>query len=250
MANVLQQALARPTSITPTVANNTQQNNVTSAKKKPNKKVIAGATIGSALGIAGAVAGVYHMAKKGDPKLLLRNLAYEEKDVLLVGAGSVLGGLAGGLLTDKDKENNVPKIREALEQLVGCIALPVGFVAAGNKLLDKFNVKLPQLKSTGALADFANNALKHLPKVAVTVGSIVAGMHIGHEFMTKVNNKIFKEEDNHKIEAKDFLVHTDDLCVASSLIFKDTEKISKVTNKILPLSFILSGIKTGTRQAK
>lgn len=248
MANLIEQALARPTSITPTIANNSQ--NQAPAKKKLDKKVIAGATIGSALGIAGAVAGVYHMAKKGDPKLLLRNLAYEEKDVLLIGAGSVLGGLTGGLLTDKEKKNTVPKIREATEQMVGCIALPVGLLAVGNKLLDKANIKMPQLKSASTMAEYVNNALKHLPKVLTTVGCLVAGMFLGHEIMTKVNNKIFKEEDNHKIEAKDFLVHTDDLCVASSLIFKDTEKISKVTNKLLPLSFILSGIKTGTRQAE
>lgn len=249
MANVLQQALARPTSITPTVANN-QQSNVTPAKKKLDKKVIAGATIGSAIGIASAVAGVYHMAKKGDPKLLLRNLAYEEKDVLLIGAGSVLGGLTGGLLTDKEKKNTVPKIREATEQMIGCIALPIGLLAIGNKFLENAKFKMPQLKSTRALADFANNALKHLPKVAMTIGCLVTGMHLGHELMEKVNNKIFKEKENHKVEAKDYLVHTDDLCVAASLIFKDTEKISKVTNKILPLSFILSGIKTGTRQAE
>ena len=248
MANVLEQALARPTSITPTIANNI--NNPVSAKKKLDKKVIAGATLGSALGIVGAVAGVYHMAKKGNANLLLKNLAYEEKDVLLIGAGSVLGGLTGGLLTDKEKKNTVPKIREATEQMVGCIAFPVGLLAIGNKFLDKANIKMPQIKSAGKLADFANNALKHLPKVAMTVGCLVAGMQIGHEIMEKVNNKIFKEKENHKVEAKDYLVHTDDLCVAASLIFKDTEKISKVTNKILPLSFILSGIKTGTRQAE
>lgn len=246
MANVLEQALARPTSITPTIANNTQ--NTVPAKKKLDKKVIAGATLGSAIGIAGAVAGVYHMAKKGDPKLLLRNLAYEEKDVLLIGAGSVLGGLTGGLLTDKEKKNTVPKIREATEQMVGCIALPIGLLAIGNKFLEKANIKMPQLKSTGAIADFANNALKHLPKVAMTVGCLVAGMQIGHVVMEKINNKIFKEEKKEKVEAKDFIVHTDDLCVATSLIFKDTDKISKVTNKILPFSFLLSGIKTGIQR--
>lgn len=248
MTNLLEQALARPKTITQPVANNIQQ--TPPAKKKTSKKVIAGATIGSALGIAGAVAGVYAMAKKGNPKLLFRNLAYQEKDVLLIGTGSVLGGLMGGLLTDKDKKNNIPKIREATEQLLGCIALPIGLLALGNKGLDKLNIKMPQIKSASKIADYANNALKHLPKVAMTVGCIVAGMNIGHEIMKKVNNNFFKEQDNHDIDAKDYLVHTDDLCVAASLIFKDTEKISKVTNKILPLSFILSGIKTGTRQAK
>lgn len=246
MANLLEQALARPKIIT-TPANNNQ--NVAPVKKKTDKKVLIGATVGSALGIAGAVAGVYTMAKKGNPALLLKDLAYSEKDALLIGVGSVAGGLIGGLATDKDKNNKVPKFREAMEQIVGCVALPMGFLAVGNKILDKLNINMPQIKSTGKLADFANNALKHFPKVATTVGCLVAGMHVGHKIMTKVNNKIFKEDVHHDIEAKDYLVHTDDLCVGTSMILRDTEKISKVTNKILPLSFIFSGIKTGTQKA-
>ena len=246
MANLLEQALARPYTITTTPANNTQ--NI--APKKTDKKVIAGATIGSALGIMGAVATVYAMAKKGNPELLLKNLAYEEKDVLLIGAGSVLGGLTGGLLTDKDPKNKVPKLREASEQMVGCIALPIGLLAVGNKLLNRANIKMPQLKSASKIADYANNALRHLPKVLTTVACLVTGMHLGHEIMTKVNNKIFKEDVKRNIEPKDYLVHTDDLCVATSMILKDTEKISKVTNKILPASFLISGIKTGIQKAE
>ena len=246
MANLLEQALAKPYTITTTPANNTQN----TAPKKTDKKVIAGATIGSALGIMGAVATVYAMAKKGNPELLLKNLAYEEKDVLLIGAGSVLGGLTGGLLTDKNPKNKVPKIREASEQMVGCIALPIGLLAIGNKLLNKANIKMPQFKSASKIADYANNAIRHLPKVLTTAICIITGMHLGHEIMTKVNNKLFKEEVKKDIEAKDYLVHLDDLCVATSLIFKDTEKISRVTNKILPISFILSGIKTGTQKAE
>ena len=43
------------------------------------------------------------MAKKGNPALTLKKLSYDEKDVLLIGAGSVLGGLAGGLIADREK---------------------------------------------------------------------------------------------------------------------------------------------------
>ena len=69
------------------------------------KKVVAASVAGSALGIATSVAGLYAMAKKGNPALALKNLAYQEKDVLLIGASSILGGLAGGLIADNDKEN-------------------------------------------------------------------------------------------------------------------------------------------------
>ena len=49
----------------------------------------------------------------------------KEKDVLLIGAGSVLGGLTGGLLTDKDPKNKVPKLREASQQFFGNTLFPV-----------------------------------------------------------------------------------------------------------------------------
>ena len=48
------------------------------------KKVVAASLAGSAIGIASSVAGIYAMAKKGNPALVLKNLAYQEKDVLLI----------------------------------------------------------------------------------------------------------------------------------------------------------------------
>ena len=63
-----------------------------------------------------------------------------------------------------------------------------------------------------------------------------------------MNNILFKEEVKRDVEASDYLVHADDLCLAANLILKDTKTISKVTSKILPATFILAGIKTGTAE--
>ena len=45
-------------------------------KQKTDNKVKAGSIAGSALGIMGAVAGVYKIEKKGNPAVTLKNLTY------------------------------------------------------------------------------------------------------------------------------------------------------------------------------
>lgn len=219
-------------------------------KQQSDKKVKIGAIAGSALGITCAVAGIYAGAKKGNPAQTLKNITYEEKDVLLIGAGSILGGLAGGLITDKNKENSVPKMREAGQQMVGSLICPVGILACANKLLEKANIKMPQVSASGRGASFLNNALNYLPKAVVTVASLVCGMEIGNKVMNKVNNKIFKEEVKHDVRPEDYLVHADDLCLATSMILKDVESVSKITSKALPATFILAGAKTGMQKAE
>ena len=213
------------------------------------KRVKVASVIGSAIGITAAVAGIYAMAKKRNPDTKLHNLTYEEKDVLLIGAGSVLGGLTGGLLSDENKNNIKPKLREASQQFFGSMMCPIGLLALANKGLEKLNYTPPKIPNNVKGAKALNVIIGALPKVAVTIGSIVAGMEIGNKIMNKVNNKIFKEEVKHDVEASDYLVHADDICLAANLLLKDTKSISKITSKALPATFILAGIKTGTQEA-
>lgn len=218
-------------------------------EKKSSKKVLASSLAGSVIGIAAAVGGVYAMAKKGSPTASIKNLRYEEKDILLIGAGSVLGGLSGGLLADKNKKNVKPKLREASQMFFGSLVCPLGFLAVTERLLDKSGFKLPKINSGSAFAKKANVLLSALPKIAVTAGSLIAGMEIGNAIMNKINNKIFKEEVKHDVHPSDYLVHTDDACVAASLLLKDSKTFASVTSKLLPASFILSGVKTGIQKA-
>lgn len=214
------------------------------------KKVIKGSIAGTTLGIAAGVAGVYAMARKGNPTQALKKLSFSEKDVLLIGATSVLGGLAGGLITDKNKENVAPKLREATHQFIGNTLFPVSFLAVGNKILEKTNFKLPQINSTSKGAKIANTVLKCLPKIAVTVSSLLGGAKIGNKIVGAVNNKIFKEKENHDVKPEDMLVHTDDMCLAVSMLCKDAPKISNITNVALPATFLIPGIKTGIQEKK
>lgn len=221
--------------------------------EQPNKmlerrKVIASSIAGSALGIATSVVGIYAMAKKGNPALAFKNFAYSEKDVLLIGAGSVIGGLAGGLISDKNKNNVVPKLREASQQFVGSTLIPVSLLSLGNKLLEKTNFQLPQISSTSKPAKVANAVLKVLPKVAMTFAALFGGMQIGNRVVNKVNNKIFNENVNRSVAPEDMFVHTDDLCLATSMLLKGSPAVSSATSVILPVTFLLSGAKTGIQQ--
>lgn len=227
------------------VVDTISQSKYNASKKNNKRKIVAASVAGSAVGIAGAVTGIYAMAKKGNPALTLKKLAYDEKDILLIGAGSVLGGLAGGLLADNNKENVKPKLREASQQFFGNILFPIGIMAAGNKVLEKTNFKLPKINSDSKPAKIANGVLAVLPKVAVTVASLVGGMEIGNKVMNKVNNKIFKEEVKHDVNVEDYFVHADDLCLTANMLLKDAKLISRLTSKVLPATFIVAGSKTG-----
>ena len=233
---------------TQTIKKPEKQNQVNFAANK--NRVKTASLIGSAIGIAGAVAGVYAIAKSGNPAVSLKNLTYGERDILMIGAGSILGGLTGGLLADKNKANRTPKLREASQQFFGSLVCPISILAVAERALEKSGFKLPQIQSASKYAKAANVALAALPKVTVTIGSLIAGMEIGNKIMNKVNNKIFKEEVKHDVHPSDYLVHTDDLCVAANLLLKDAKSISQITSKALPLSFILAGTKTGMQQAE
>ena len=88
---------------------NISQKPNTKEQKQGRKKIIAASAIGSAAGIAAALAGVYTLAKKGNPSVSLKNFTYNEKDILMIGAGSIAGGLTAGLLADKNQNNKIPK---------------------------------------------------------------------------------------------------------------------------------------------
>lgn len=230
------------------ISSNCKVQNEPNINKYNKSKVTLASVAGSALGIAGSVAGVYAMAKKGNPALTLSKLAYGEKDALLIGTGAVLGGLAGGLIADDNKENIVPKLREASQQLIGNTLFPISTLALGNKLLEKSNFKLPKINSNSKPAKIANVVLSFLPKAAVTLISLTGGMAVGNKVMNIVNNKIFKEEVKHQVKPEDMLVHSDDICLTASMLLKDSKTISSVVSKALPLSFIVSGAKTGMQQ--
>lgn len=227
---------------------NCNSNNTSFDKQKNKRNVTVASVAGSAAGIATAVAGIYAVAKKGNPSVSLSKLTYNELDSLVIGSCSVLGGLTGGLLADKDKSNTDLKLREASQQIIGNTVFPLTFLAVANKLLDKSGFKLPQLNSNSKYAKVLNPLISHLPSAVTTIACLTGGMEVGNKVINKINNKIFKEEVKHDVHPEDYLVHTDDICLTAGMLLKDTPKLANITSKILPVSFIVSGAKTGMQQ--
>ncbi len=221
-----------------------KQNETLITKQKKSKLKTASVS-GSLLGIMGGVATVYLMARSKNPNISLKNYRYTEKDVLVIGAGSVLGGLLAGSVVDKNNADN--KLREASQQYIGNMVFPVCFLAMTEHLLEKINT--PQFKANNNIAKMANMLLKGLPKSIAIILALVSGMEIGNKVMNKVNNKIFKKEVKHEIKKEDYLVHLDDICLASNFLLKDAKSIASVTSKILPFTFVVAGTKTGLKQS-
>ena len=216
--------------------------------KENKKRVVASSIIGSLAGIAVAVGTIFALARGKNPAATLKNLHYEEPQIIAIGAGSILGGLAGGLLADKNENNKKEKLREASQQFFGNVLCPVGILAASSKLLEKSGFRLPQINSSSKPAKIANAVLSALPRFVVTVASLVTGMEVGNAVMNKVNNKVFKEEVKHDVNPEDYLMHADDLCLTANMLLKDAKTISRLTSKVIPLTFIVAGSKTGMKE--
>lgn len=223
---------------------------IETSPEKRNKKVMISSAIGSAAGITSVVTGIYLLKKNKNPNFKFKELNYDEFDILKLGAGSVIGGLIGGLISDTDVKNRTPKMREASMQFFGSLMCPVAILTVANNLLEKSKFKLPNLKSNTSFAQKANILIDALPKICTTIGSLVLGMNIGNKIMNKVNNAIFDVPQKREVHKSDYLVHTDDLCIMANFLLKDSKSISQITSKILPASFILAGTKSGYQQAE
>ncbi len=164
----------------------------------------------------------------------LGKIDYNVKNVLVVGAGSCLGGLFGGVLFDKNKNNRQAKLREALVQYTN-IAMPIATVHYMSKLGDIFANKM--LKGGNFLKAIA-------PIVGLGVG-IVAGNRISN----KLNQLIFHKKDNRPVELTDMSAHLDDICMTSQYIVKDNI-LTKSASRFIPLALMVAGCEIGKKQEK
>lgn len=155
------------------------------------------------------------------------NIEYGLKEMIFSGAGSVLGGLSGGLLFNKN-ENKKHKIKESVFQLAN-IAIPTSIVAF---LLNK-----------------SKNLKGVFPKIASVAGGIAVGMPIVAFLSNKINNT-FIDKDNlskRKICLKDYFIQIDD--VIGALILAKIPFASKLhADKALPALYGLCGYEAGTKK--
>ncbi len=211
---------------------------------KKEKTIIATTT---ALGVIGGMA--VNAKYKGyslAPKKMFRNIKnsyinkvkYDDGPVITIGAGSCLGGLAGGFLVDKDKENRKAKLRETLLQMTN-ISLPIIFTVwasrfghkIGNKYWDKCRIESEETFRT-----------KVAQGIAALTG-LVGGVYTANIVANKINEKIFHQGKGRPVQLTDFSAHLDDLCIAGTQITNSTF-IDRLA-RLVPAALMIAGNEVG-----
>lgn len=227
---------------------------------KQKTKILTGSTVGM-------VAGLAVCARRQGLNIFkwhdFEKLKIESLEILGLATGSLVGGLASGIAVDKT--NKKDKIKETLQQFVGNIVFPVGFVAAGNALYDyatkKYKISPPKLENK-----ILNAIVKSLPVVTVTAVSLVAGIFAGNKIANEVNNEIFDEEKDRKIKITDLAAHVDDTLLGATLVAQNlapakSTTIASISNsasgagtigamasRLIPPALVVPGYMAGTAQ--
>lgn len=188
----------------------------------------------TALGVAGSLAILSKKAGNSiKPNKIFKNIKnsylakvqYHDKEVITIGAGSCLGGLAGGYLIDKNPENRKAKRREAVMQL-GNISIPILTVEGFANIAKKWN------KTARSL--FA-------------VAGIFAGVYLANILMNTFSNVLFKSKSGERgVKATDFSAHLDDAVVAASYV--SDAKIVHYIARIIPLALMFAGNEVGCKE--
>lgn len=230
------------------------------ADKKPAEKSEKlkkiGVGIFSALGVAASLAILSKFDKSHKYSLkpskmfggklkdsYLANATYKTKEIVSMGAGSILGGLLGGYLFD-DKSNMNAKKREAVVQMIN-VSFPIAFVEGLSTLGAKFaNKTMPNLlKSNNIFKKLVGN----LPACAGAAIGLATGIVLGNKVSNKLNEKIFHKKDNRPIEITDMSAHVDDMCMAATLVAPNNI-LTKTVSRIIPVALSIPGYETGTKK--
>lgn len=258
---------------------NNQDFNGKHHKKPENKLVHRVSTVTSALGVGTAYAliakkqgfslspkriyttpikdwTIFKLYNKNEPNRKLINL--EEKEIFGLASGSVAGGFLGGAVTD-DKNNLKAKGREALNQLLGNVLVPVLCVGGVSRIYNKFKPQIlkkvptiPLLNETNKFKKYFNKIskplnkfMKNVPFIAATLGGLGAGIILGNRVSNLINEKLYHKKVDRKIRCTDFAPHVDDVGMAVTLM-ADKSLISTAITNTVPLFLCVPGIETGT----
>lgn len=206
--------------------------------KNTDKKVKLGVLSAAIISTLIALYGI--TKKKGINPFKNFNLFKQEiepMDMLKITGLTVPTSLAVGIFLD-NKENTIPKIKEGISQMVGNLIIPILLINETLKFKDRINGK-----------NFKNPVMKTLSKThkaIYTAVSLVGGLLIGNIVANDINSCLFKEHKKRPLKLKDFSVHFDDICFATSLIFKGN-KLGEYASLIIPATLLLSAYETGTK---
>lgn len=166
--------------------------------------------------IAGTLIPMALLAKHQKCKIF--NVKYHVKEMILVATGSILGGLATGLIADK-KDHTKQKVNESVFQFM--------------------NSSIPTL-ITGALFKISNNTKF---RIASTIVGLFGGMHLAAKLSNKINDPKDKVPDR-KLTFKDSIANIDD--ALGVLILAKVPIAEKLhVDKTLPAIYSWCGYRAG-----
>lgn len=181
-----------------------------------------------------------------------KSIEFEEPQILSIAAGSVAGGFVGGCLVD-DKSNIRAKKREVLSQLLGNVLVPVLCVGQGSRLFGKYSARIqdamPQLNKNTRFTNIIDKSLKNMPNLVATLGFLGVGIFLGNKVSNFINEKLYHQKVERDIKASDFAPHVDDLCMATSMMNKESAFGAKI-GRVIPLALLVPGYETGCAQEK
>ena len=212
-------------------------NNITE-KKEDKSKLRLGVISVAILSTLAVLYGI--TKKKGLNPLKNFNIFKQEiepMDMLKITGVTVPVSLLTGIMLDK-KENANSKVREGISQMVGNLIIPITLINETLKFKDRIMDK-----------SFTNPIMKCLQKThkaAYTAVALVGGLLIGNIVANDINHCLFPDHKQRPLKLKDFTVHFDDICFATSLILKGN-KIGQFASRIIPATLLLSAYETGTK---
>ncbi len=175
------------------------------------------------------------------------SIEFEEPQIIAVASGSVAGGFIGGLITDKD--NIKAKKREVLNQILGNVLVPVGCVGLSSRLYEKYSKSIikmmPQINKDTKFAKGFNQVSKNIPSAIATMVALGIGIFAGNRVSNLINEKLYHKKVDRNIKATDFAPHVDDVCMAASLMNKESAFGAKL-GRVIPFALLVPGYETGT----
>ena len=167
--------------------------------------------------ITGTLLHMFLLAKH--QKCKIYNIKYHVKEMVLVSAGSIAGGLVSGLLADKKKEHTKQKVNESVFQFM--------------------NASVPPL-ITGGLYKVSKN-IKY--RIAATIIGLFGGMQLAAKLSNKINDPLDKVPDR-KLTFKDSIANIDD--ALGVLILAKVPIAEKLhIDKTLPAIYSWCGYRAG-----
>ena len=194
------------------IINNNRKN---SPSLKEHIGVAAGSMIGTLLPI---------LLMKKQQNVRLRDLKYPPDKMILLSAGSIAGGIIGGVVADKTTDAKVK---------------------GGEGGLQFFNVLFPTLliEPILTICKMVKPLNNNIVKIGLLMSGIVGGMHLG----AKVSNIVTREneeEKKRKVGAIDFLANID--VISGALVASKVPFVNKIPiEKLMPLIYTFTGYQSG-----